>query len=150
MTLLFAILFFTGLCALSWVDIKTFRLPNLLNYSLLLLGFVQAYFLSPDFRMNMLGAMLGYGAFVAIEKGFKALSKKDGLGRGDAKLLAVGGAWCGAFALPMIVLLASVAAIIGIIAMGKSRENIIPFGPFLSAAIFIVWAVNQLGIYSYP
>ena len=89
---LFGILFFTGLCALSWVDIKTFRLPNLLNYSLLLLGFVQAYFLSPDFRMNMLGAMLGYGAFVSIEKGFKALSKKDGLGRGDAKLLAVGGA----------------------------------------------------------
>ena len=149
MVFLFASLFFIGLCALSWIDIKTFRLPNQLNYGLLLLGFVQAYILSPDIRMNVLGAALGYGAFVSIEKGFKALSKKDGLGRGDAKLLAVGGAWCGAFALPVIVLLASVAAIVGIIALGKARDNKIPFGPFLSVAMFIVWGLNQSGFYSY-
>lgn len=150
MVFLFASLFLAGLCALSWIDIETFRLPNPLNYALLLLGFVQAYFLSSDIRMSVLGAAFGYAAFVTIEKGFKVLANKDGLGRGDAKLLAVGGAWCGVFALPVIVLFASVTAIIGILTMGKDRENIIPFGPFLSAAMFIVWAVNQFGLYSYP
>ena len=149
MVYFFAILLFVGLSILSWIDIKTFRLPNALNYTLLSLGIVQAYILNGDVKTNLLGAILGYFSFVAVEKGFKALSKKDGLGRGDAKLLAVGGAWCGAFALPVIVLLASVAAIVGIIALGKARDNKIPFGPFLSVAMFIVWGLNQSGFYSY-
>jgi len=41
------------------------------------------------------------------EYAFKTLRGKDGLGRGDAKLLAAGGAWCGWMGLPFIVLIAS-------------------------------------------
>jgi len=149
MVYLFGIVFFTGLCALSWIDIKTFRLPNALNLALLILGLLQAYILTQDIKLNLLGVVLGYGAFVVIEKGFKFIKNKDGLGRGDAKLLAVGGAWCGAFGLPVIVLIASVSAIIGILFFQKDRHAVIPFGPFLSAAMFIVWVLGQAGSQSF-
>lgn len=148
MVYFFAILLFTALAILSWIDIKTFRLPNALNYALLCFGIVQAFILTSDIKTNLLGVALGYFSFVAIEKGFKALSKKDGLGRGDAKLLSAGGAWCGAFALPMIVLIASISAILAIIILQKNQNNIFPFGPFLSLAIFMVWGLIQMGYYN--
>ena len=88
---------------------------------------------------------LGYLVFVAIEYGFRALRGKDGLGRGDAKLLAAGGAWCGWMGLPFIILIASgfglLAALIP--SVRQSAENgRIPFGPFLAFGIFMVWAAN--------
>jgi len=138
------LVFFLGLCWISWIDLKSFRLPNSLNYALLAFGLIQAYILLGEIKLHVLGAALGYGVFVAIEVAFKALRNKDGLGRGDAKLLAVAGAWCGAYALPMIVAIASLSAIAIILVMQKDSSERIPFGPFLSFSMFSVWVFANL------
>ncbi len=68
---------------------------------------------------------------------------REGLGRGDAKLLAAGGAWLGWEALPWVVLLAAVLGLALALlqrarGMALTRETALPFGPSLALAIWIV------------
>jgi len=106
------------LLALSYVDLREFRLPNALTFPLIMLGLIQSY-LAGDITAALIGAAIGYGAFVGIAFAFKQLRGIDGLGRGDAKLLAAGGAWAGWSGLPMIVLIASLLGIIIALLGGK-------------------------------
>lgn len=143
--MMFGVLLMAGLLALSWVDIKTFRLPNILTYPLILFGVGSSFVLpSLDMKASIIGLGVGYFGFVAIEKTFKALSQKNGLGRGDAKLLAVGGAWSGWFGLPYIILIASFCGLVFALMPSqktklKNTESHIPFGPFLSLGIAVIW-----------
>jgi len=130
------------LLLLSWTDIKSYRLPDKLTFSLMGLGLIEG-FISNILTERLIGMAIGYLVFVGIEYSFKALRGKDGLGRGDAKLLAAGGAWCGWMGLPFIVLIASCFGILAALmpSVRKSTENDrIPFGPFLALGIFMVWA----------
>ena len=104
------------LLALSAVDIREFRLPNVLTFPLIALGLIHSY-LASELMAALIGASLGYLAFVGIAYAFKRLRGVDGLGRGDAKLLAAGGAWVGWMGLPHIVIIASSLAIAGVILM---------------------------------
>ena len=135
------------LLALAIIDIKSFRLPNILTFALIITGIAHAYVLALPLKHHFIGAAVGYLAFVAIEQIFLKLRGYPGLGRGDAKLLAGGGAWTGWFGLPYIVLMASLAVLsllfAGLLTGRLKGQNInklaIPFGPCLSLAIFIVW-----------
>lgn len=143
-TVLFGAVLFGGLIALSWTDIKSYRLPDKLTFPLMGLGLLEGY-LSGELASGIIGMVLGYLIFLAIEYGFKALRGKDGLGRGDAKLLATGGAWCGWMGLPFIVLIASGSGLVAALmpSIRKSaQDGRIPFGPFLAFGIFMVWAAN--------
>ena len=139
--ILFGVCLFAFLISLAWIDFKTFRLPNKLSYPLIMLGLIQSYFLS-DIKASILGAGIGYLVFIAVEKGFKALRGKEGLGRGDAKLLAAGGAWCGWSGLPLIVLIASLIGIILAVIPKYRAVGKIPFGPCLAFGIFMVWGAG--------
>ena len=90
------------LASLAWIDHKTYRLPNKLTFPLIFGGLLYQFILALDFYPYLLGAVLGYAIFWMIETGFRLIRKKEGLGRGDAKLLAAGGAWCGVYALSLI------------------------------------------------
>lgn len=129
------------LARLSFVDWKTFRLPNILTKPLIALGLLYNVVLSLDAYPYLLGAILGYAIFWTIETAYRFIRKRDGLGRGDAKLLAAGGAWCGAIALPFIILIASSAGLIYILSRPKSDRNTIKvaFGPFLAAGIAVTF-----------
>lgn len=130
-----------GLLRLSIIDWKTYRLPNIWTKSLIVLGLIYNFNVSLDLYPFLLGAVLGYAIFWALETAYRLIRKRDGLGRGDAKLLAVGGAWCGAIALPFIILIASSAGLIYVLMQpAETRESIkLPFGPFLSASIAITF-----------
>ena len=125
------------------IDIRTFRLPNILTFSLLALGLVWAFITSIDFYWHLLGAAVGYGAFWAIEVVYRLIRGRDGLGRGDAKLLSAGGAWCGVYALPAIVLIASLSAIATILIQRRDTRSKLAFGPYLCFAISLVWIGQQ-------
>lgn len=145
MVLLFGLVLLAFLAVLSFTDIKSYRLPDKYTLPLIPLGILQSYLLTNAWKPALIGAIIGYAAFVAIEYAFKALRGKDGLGRGDAKLLAAGGAWCGWAGLPLIVLIASgtglVAALLPSVRKSADQGRI-PFGPFLAFGIFMVWAAN--------
>jgi len=134
-----------GLITLSWIDIRTYRLPDILTLPLIGLGLIGSFIIFRDLPSGLIGAIAGYGSFVAIEKGFKFLRGYDGLGRGDAKLLAVGGAWCGWMSLPMIVLIGSVSGLTLILAFSKFRESgRIAFGPFLAFGIALTYVTRLM------
>jgi prepilin signal peptidase PulO-like enzyme (type II secretory pathway) len=145
---LFGFILFTGLCALSWIDIKTYRLPNSLTYPLIVFGVGSSFLLpSHDTKDSLIGLIIGYIGLVTIETIFRALYKKEGLGRGDAKLLSVGGAWCGWFGLPYIILIASFSGLVFAFMYSRKKTPtppipFIPFGPFLSFGILTIWAAQ--------
>lgn len=132
---------------MSYIDLKHFRLPNVLTLPLIIVGLGQAYILELPFTHHCIGAALGYLSFVAIEQAFLKLRGYPGLGRGDAKLLAASGAWVGWMGLPYIVLLASLAGLsvmfAGLLSGRLKTQNMkrlaIPFGPFLSLATALTW-----------
>ena len=118
----------------------------MLTYPLIGIGILFGN-LHGDFRDHALGAMVGYAAFVLIELAYKRIRGADGLGRGDAKLLAAGGAWCGWAGLPFIVLIASGTGLVVLLLpfMAKYRESgRVPFGPFLAFAIGCYWLTQNV------
>ena len=107
-------IFLWSLIALAVIDFKTGYLPDALTLPLILLGLALSFtgwFASPIEAIT--GAVIGYGAFALIGVVFRHLRQIDGLGLGDAKLLAAIGAWAGAFALPLTIFAASLIALSG-------------------------------------
>lgn len=143
-TFLSGIILIVALIQLARIDWATQRLPNIITLPLLCAGLVWALGTASDFYIHLLGAALGYGVFWTVEVAYRLIRKRDGLGRGDAKLLAVGGAWCGAWALPVIVLIASLAALAYVLPKSEPRGARIAFGPFLAVGIGTVWFSQQL------
>src|SRR5215472_5053780 len=96
-----------------------------------------------------LGAAAGYLALHAVAFIYRRLRGRDGLGEGDAKLLAAAGAWVGASALPQVVLIAALAGLFaaGCLHLAGYRlrgTSAMPFGPFLAFATWIVWLLPAL------
>jgi len=135
-----------GLLHLSYIDWKTYRLPNIWTKSLIAIGLVYNYHIALDFYPYLLGAVLGYAVFWIIETLYRLIRKKDGLGRGDAKLFAVAGAWCGAMALPFIILIASSAGLLYVLIQPQETraEMKLPFGPFLAMGTAITFLSLKL------
>lgn len=132
------------LITLSWTDYKTYRLPNKLTFPLMLFGLLNGYITNKAIE-SFIGLILGYLIFFSLEHFYKVIKNKDAIGRGDAKLLAVGGAWCGWIGLPYIILIASSAGLIAVLLFKKyllKSNGHIPFGPFLALGIALVWITN--------
>ena len=138
-TILSGIVLIATLIQLSRIDWATHRLPNIITLPLIAAGLVWAFGTAIDFYLHLLGAAVGYGVFWSVEVLYRLIRKRDGLGRGDAKLLSAGGAWCGVWALPAIVLIASVSALVYVLPKGEQRDMRTPFGPFLAIGIGTVW-----------
>ncbi|WP_427451876.1 prepilin peptidase [Litorimonas sp. WD9-15] len=137
------------LLTLAWlasIDLETYRLPNKITMPLIAGGLLYHFIMSLDSYPYLLGAVLGYAIFWTVETGYRLIRKRDGLGRGDAKLLAAGGAWCGAMALPFIILMASSAALIVVLMKPKSERATLKlaFGPYLAGAIAIIFIAMRM------
>ena len=125
------------LIAMGFVDAKTKQLPDEWSYSLLWIGLllnINSTFV--PLPQAVIGAASAYMFLYGINWLAEAILKKQGMGNGDFKLLAALGAWFGWLALPYIVLIGSLAGIIGWaigLLFGKKAEGgRIPFGPFLA------------------
>lgn len=136
------------LIALAVIDQETGYLPDALTLPLVGLGLAFAL---ADFRPGLLdaglGVLLGGGLLWLLAEGYAKLRGRTGLGGGDVKLVAAAGAWCGAYALPFILFFASAAGLVAAIALRRrGEENLmtaeIRFGPYLCAAIAIVYAAG--------
>lgn len=142
-----AALFFTWvLIALTLIDLKEQLLPDSITLPLLWLGVLLSLFgLFTDIKSSVIGAIAGYMILWSVYQLFKLLTKKEGMGFGDFKLLAALGAWTGYSYLPQIILVSSVVgsiAGIGMLILGKTRQQQpIPFGPYLAVAgwIALLW-----------
>lgn len=151
---IFALLLGTALLILTFIDLDFRILPDRITLSLIWIGlFLSVFDIYVDSRASILGASLGYGSFWLIHWVFFRLTGKEGMGRGDFKLLAALGAWLGWSQLPLVILLSSVlGSLVGIfmIASGlKKRDESIPFGPFLAVAGWMGFLFGDLLMQQY-
>ncbi|QGH61924.1 prepilin peptidase [Serratia proteamaculans] len=127
------------LLSLAVIDFRHQILPDILTLSLLWCGLFWHWLQQPDFLGDaVLGAIGGYLVLWTLYWGMWFMTKKEGLGYGDFKLLAALGAWLGWQKLPEILLLASTATLIVTLLCSKKRakgwSQPQPFGPGLCAA----------------
>ena len=133
------------LLTLAWIDANTFRLPDVLTLPLIVLGLAEAYWLEPDRLLSRTIAVVGgFGVLWLLATGYRLLRKREGLGLGDAKLIAAIGAWVGFEALPWVAVFGSVLAMVWALGLRLRGTRItrtlrIPFGPFLAAAGWGIW-----------
>ncbi len=137
-----AIIFSWCLLSLTFIDADHQLLPDSITFPLLWLGLLANSFgLFTDLKSAVYGAVFGYLSLWSVYWLFKLLTKKEGMGHGDFKLLAALGAWMGAkMLLPIIVMSAFVGAVLGIamiLIYGRDKAKPIPFGPYLAIAGWI-------------
>ena len=133
------------LLTLAWIDAQTFRLPDILTLPLIPAGLLLAWHEDglPAAADHAATAAAGFCIFRAVALAYRALRGRDGLGEGDAKLLAALGAWTGLAGLAPTILgaaLAGLAAALLLRLRGQavSAATAIPFGPCLALAGWIV------------
>jgi leader peptidase (prepilin peptidase) / N-methyltransferase len=138
------------LLVLAAIDLRHYLLPDALTLPLIAAGLAVAWLIEPA-RLgdHALGAAAGFIGFAVIAWSYRRLREREGLGRGDAKLLAAGGAWLGWQALPSVVALAAAVALAVALAgallgakLGATTR--IAFGPYLALAIWLVWLYGPL------
>jgi leader peptidase (prepilin peptidase)/N-methyltransferase len=136
---------------LAVVDILAFRLPDILTAPLGLAGLVLApRMLGDPLRDHLIGAAAGYLVLAGIAFAYARLRGREGLGLGDAKLLAVAGAWLGWRALPIVVVIASAGGLAwaGVRLLRQGRAGLsepIAFGAPLCAAIWVALVLAVRG-----
>ena len=133
-----ALLYFSFAVLLAITDYMTGLLPDKLTLSMLWSGLIFHTMTYPDKLVDAIyGAVCGYLTLWVLFWGFFWLSKREGLGYGDFKLLAAIGAWNGWQSLPLVLVIASVTGIVAFIWLTvsqKQQTQQIPFGPFLVIA----------------
>lgn len=125
-----------GLMPLTLIDARYMLLPDCLTQPLLWGGLI---FNALTARLPLVdalsGAVAGYLTLWLLYWLFRLVTRREGLGYGDFKLLAALGAWLGWQALPPLLLGASLMAILLMLVTNRCRtQQAIPFGPALSTA----------------
>lgn len=130
-----------GLLALAWIDWDHLRLPDALTLPLIPAGLAAAWLVDPGLAAeHAAAAAVAYGLFRGLAWAYRRVRGRDGLGQGDAKLLAVAGAWVGLAGLPGVLL---GGGLIGLaLAALRWRQAVggaqLPFGPALALALWVV------------
>lgn len=133
------------LLALGWIDVRCWLLPDALTLPLVIAGLAAAVAFDPErLTDRALGAALGYLSLRVVALLYRGLRGREGLGHGDAKLLAASGAWVGAMMLPQVVLGAAVSALLmaaclRLAGVRLGARSAMPFGPFLALATWLIW-----------
>tara|TARA_Y100000590_G_scaffold414179_1_gene510829 strand:- start:420 stop:881 length:462 start_codon:yes stop_codon:yes gene_type:complete len=149
LSLTFIIIFF--------IDLKHFIIPNVLTYSMMTLGFIKSFdpnldIIFPNYINSLVGGIFGYLIIWCIIFFYKQIRKKEGMGLGDAKLLAVIGFWFGWISIPFVIFLSSTIALIyvtpNLLNKSKKLSSQIPFGPhiILATIIFVIFKDSFLKI----
>ena len=142
--------FISALVCISFIDLEHQIIPDVISIPGIISGFVISFLLPHITWVDSLaGIIAGGGILYVIALVFEVLMKKEGMGGGDIKLLAMIGAWLGWKAIPFVILASSLTgSIIGGIALLLSRKGLrtkIPFGPFLAfGAILYIFFGKEL------
>lgn len=140
------------LLVLSGIDIRQHRLPDVLTLPLVALGLTLSALHGGwiGFAMAVFAAALGFLVFLAIAWLYRRARGHDGLGLGDAKLLAAAGAWLGPLWLAPVVFISATTALCCVLLLRLAGRTInsetrVPFGPFLACGLFSCWLVDSGG-----
>ena len=138
-----------------FIDLKHFIIPNELTFPLMLIGFVKSFepnlnlTIFPNYINSLIGGVFGYLIIWLIIFFYKKVRNKEGMGLGDAKLMAVVGFWFGWTSIPFTIFISSFVALFfaipSLIKKNKNMTTQIPFGPYIIiGCIIYVSFANQI------
>jgi leader peptidase (prepilin peptidase) / N-methyltransferase len=136
--------------AITLIDIRHGIIPDGLNLAIAGLGLVKttaADGLAAGAE-TIVGAIAVGAIFWLLRRLYFAWRKIDGLGLGDVKLLAASTPWIGIAGIPMLLLSATLTALMtvgGLRLAGQTmtRQTSLPFGPFLAIGLLMTFAAQQ-------
>lgn len=143
--------FCAALVVVTFIDLDHQIIPDVVSLPGIIVGIGSSQ-LVPWFTLSdyLLGVLLGGGILYAIASCYELLTKREGMGGGDIKLLAMIGAFLGWKAILPIVFLSSLLgtmiAVPIMLLRGADRRYAVPFGPFLAGAavIYLLWGQGIL------
>ena len=145
LVLIFIIIFF--------IDLENFIIPDTLNFSIMGLALFKNFLpnfntsLIHEINQSIIGGMAGYISIWLIIYLYKTFKKIDGMGLGDAKLMAGIGFLFGWQSIPFVLFASSILGLIFVIpSLIKKQKNMrteIPFGPFIIVACLIYFVYGS-------
>ena len=145
LSIFFIIIFF--------IDLKHYIIPNELTFPLMLIGFIKSFdpnlnqTIFPNYINSLLGGFFGYAIIWLIIFFYKKVRNKEGMGLGDAKLMAVVGFWFGWLSIPFTIFISSAVALVLVIpSLIKKTRNMsaqIPFGPYIIIGCIIYFTFSN-------
>jgi leader peptidase (prepilin peptidase)/N-methyltransferase len=151
----------SSLVVVSFIDLDHRIIPDIISLPGIIVGLLASFVKPPghnDFLVrfvfktvkgsinmatldSLLGIFIGGGLLYAVAVVFYWVTKKEGMGGGDIKLLAMIGAFLGwsstVFTIVISSLIGSIAGVALMVAKGADSKYAIPFGPFLSMGAII-------------
>lgn len=148
------VLLVVALIVITFIDFDHQIIPDEISLSGVVLGFLASFFLpEPGWASSLAGIVVGWGSLALVFYAYLWLTGREGMGGGDAKLLAMLGAFLGWKAVPFIIFISSlVGSIVGLSLMAlqrKGRHLAIPFGPYLAmgAVLYIFYGPQLINWY---
>lgn len=157
-------IFVSALIVIFFIDLEYQIIPNSITLPGIPIAIILGSTILPDpfsrtellgFRSSIAGFLAGGGSFYLIAVLGKAILKKDAMGGGDIKMMAMVGGLLGWKGIILTTFLGSLlGSIIGmslIILKGREWGSKIPFGPYLAlgALISVLWGQDILTWYLY-
>ena len=153
--------FVGALTVLAFIDFDTKRLPDVITIPGIAIFFAGAFAVDDvSWSARLIGVVAGYLFVRVIADFYYYVLKREGLGLGDGKLLAMMGALLGWKCLPFVVFFGSVAGTLvtlPVLYFRRSRKETgdvdirnvqVPFGPFLVVGAIVytfagspIWAM---------
>ena len=160
LTTLFFLILGLSLIIIFFIDLKHYIIPNVLTFSLMIIGFIKSFDpnlnpIFPNYINSLIGGIFGYLIIWSIIYFYKQVRNKEGMGLGDAKLLSAIGFWFGWISIPFVIFLSSTIALLFVIPslMKKSKKlsSKIPFGPYIiiGTLIYLIFESNIQSIIFY-
>jgi leader peptidase (prepilin peptidase)/N-methyltransferase len=139
-------IFTAVLIVISFIDMDHQIIPDVLTLPGIPVFFLLGVFVVKiPWLESLIGLLVGGGVLFAIAFVYELLTKREGMGGGDIKLLALIGGFLGWKSLIFVLLVSSfLGAVVGITIMIIKKQDMkyaVPFGPFLSAAAvaYLFW-----------
>jgi len=137
--------FLTILFGIALTDARFYIIPDEFSLGGLVLGLGLAFMEGGlDIVQSLVGAALGFGILVAVAVVGKWLFKKDAMGGGDIKMMAMVGAFLGGAGVLLTLFL---GALLGAVVFGPiswKTGKLVPFGIFLAAGAVVTYAWGDL------
>ena len=129
------------LLAVTFIDLDFRIIPDRITLPGIILGLFYSFAGPLSIVDSLLGVLAGGGGLLLVALGYYWVTKREGLGMGDVKLMAMIGAflgWQGVLGTLFIGSLAGSVVSVGIILAGKgNRMTAFPFGTYLAPAAWI-------------
>ncbi len=155
-TLAFLVLFLfcSAMVVITFIDLEHQIIPDAISLPGIVVGFIFSFFFpGVGWQSSLIGIAVGGGSLLLVAYGYQLITKKEGMGGGDIKLLAMMGAFFGWKAVLFIIFVSSlVGSVIGITVMvirGKDSKLAIPFGPFLALGAILYIFFGRQAIHWY-